>query len=271
MIDIHSHILPDIDDGARSMDEALEMARIAAEDGITHMVSTPHMFNGISDNPDPSELMDRVAALNEAIGGTPAILPGNEVHVSHEIAEQAKNNRVMKLNGRNYLLVEFPQLTVPIGADEIFYKLLLQGVRPILVHPERNGQIQTRPSIVGKFVERGVYVQVTAMSMTGEFGPAAKSCAGTLLQHNCVHFLATDTHRHKSRPPILSKGRDAAAAIIGEERARALVETNPQAAINGEALQVPLPIPFGSSSESSFSRKFRQFRKLIGGISVICG
>lgn len=251
--------MPEIDDGARSMEEALEMARIAAEDGIEQMVSTPHMFNGLSNNPEPPEILERVAELNEAIGGGLKILPGNEVHVSHEIAEQAKNNRVTKINQRNYMLVEFPQLTVPVGADELFYKLLLQGVRPILVHPERNGQIQTRPSIVETFVERGVFIQVTAMSVTGEFGPAARACVEALLRHNCVHFLATDTHRPNRRPPILSKGRDAAAAIIGAGRARALVEDNPRAAIDGEALQAPPPIPFGSAAKpkrSFFSRFF---------------
>ena len=260
VIDIHSHIMPEIDDGARSLEEAVEMAKIASEDGIEFMVSTPHMFNGLSNNPEPEEILKRVAALNEAIGnGTLKILPGNEVHVSHEIAEQAKSNRVTKINSRNYMLVEFPQLTVPVGADEIFYKLLLQGVRPILVHPERNGQIQNHPSLIQKYVERGVVIQITAMSVTGEFGPQARVTAEALLRHNCVHFLATDAHRPNRRPPILSKGRDAAAAIIGPDRALALVEANPRAVINGEALQVPPPIPFGSSAKPkrfSFARFF---------------
>ena len=260
VIDIHSHIMPEIDDGARTLEEAVEMARIATEDGIEFIVSTPHMFNGLSNNPEPSEILERVAALNEAIGSEGVkILPGNEVHISHEIAEQAKNNRVTKINQRNYMLVEFPQLTVPVGADELFYKLLLQGVRPILVHPERNGEIQNRPSIVSKYIERGVFIQVTAMSVTGEFGPAAKTCADTLLRHDCVHFLATDAHRTVRRPPILSRGRDAAAAIIGKDRASALVEANPRAVINGEPLHVPPPIPFGCSAgktRSFFSRFF---------------
>src|SRR5436190_1503630 len=103
--------MPGIDDGARTLDEALEMARIAFDDGIEYMVSTPHMFNGLSDNPEPAEILKRVAELNEAIAGKgPVILPGNEVHISHEVAEQAKTNRVTKINQRNYMLVEFPQL-----------------------------------------------------------------------------------------------------------------------------------------------------------------
>ena len=252
--------MPEIDDGARNVEEAVEMARIAAQDGIEYMVSTPHMFNGLSHNPEPPEILERVALLNEAIGGNGVkILPGNEVHISHDIVEQAKSNRVTKINQLNYMLVEFPQLTVPVGADELFYQLLLHGVRPILVHPERNGQIQNRPAIVTKFIERGVLIQVTAMSVTGEFGPTAKTCAATLLRHNCVHFLATDTHRTKSRPPILSKGRHAAAAIIGSEAASALVETNPRAVIEGRAVRVMPPIPFGSGTKSKrsfFSRFF---------------
>jgi len=252
--------MPEMDDGARTLEEALEMARIAADDGIEYMVSTPHMFNGLSSNPEPTEILERVAALNEAIAGNGVkILPGNEVHISHEIAEQARSNRVTKINQANYMLVEFPQLTVPVGAEELFYKLLLQGVRPILVHPERNSQIQSNPSLVAKFIERGVFIQVTAMSVTGEFGPAAKVCADSLLRHDCVHFLATDTHPPSRRPPILSKGRDAAAQIIGDVRADALVETNPRAVINGELFAYPQPVPFGSRTKakrSIFSKFF---------------
>jgi protein-tyrosine phosphatase len=261
VIDIHSHIMPDIDDGARTLEEAVEMARVAGQDGIKYMVSTPHMFNGLSHNPAPSEILERVAALNAAIGGNgPKILPGNEVHISHDIADHVKNNRVMRINQQNYLLVEFPQLTVPVGADELFYKLQLQGVNPVLVHPERNSQIQGQPSIVGKFVERGVSIQVTAMSLTGEFGTAAKNCADILLRHQCVHFLATDCHRTKSRPPILSQGRAAAAVVIGDERAAALVEDNPHAVINGKVLRVPPPIPFRAAERPKRSFFFRFFK-----------
>jgi len=252
--------MPEIDDGARSLEEALEMARIAAEDGIEYMVSTPHMFNGLSHNPVPSEILQRVAALNDAINNRAIkILPGNEVHISHDIAQQAKNNRVTTINQLRYMLVEFPQLTIPMGAEELFQQLMLQGVQPILVHPERNGQIQAQPWTIVKYIECGVLIQVTAMSVTGEFGPTAKETAETLLEQNCVHFLATDCHRPTRRPPILSKGRDAAAAIIGEDAARMLVEDNPRTVINGSLLQLSPPIPFGpldKSKRSFFSRFF---------------
>jgi protein-tyrosine phosphatase len=262
VIDIHSHIMPGIDDGARTLDEALEMVRIAVEDGVEQIVSTPHMFNGLSRNPEPTEIEDLVAEFNEAVSkaseGRLKILPGNEVRISHEIVAQAQHNRVTRINQRNYMLVEFPQVSVPAAAEELFHGLLCEGVRPVLVHPERNSQIQADPSIVAAFIEQGVLVQVTAMSVTGEFGIAAKTCGDILLRHNCVHFLASDAHRSKTRRPVLSKARAAAAMLIGEQRARALVCENPSTAIRGEALQIEPPIPFAAvgSNRSFFSRLF---------------
>jgi protein-tyrosine phosphatase len=256
MIDIHSHIMPQIDDGARSMEEAVAMAEIAAKDGIEQMVSTPHMFNGLSHNPEPSEIMDRIKQLQNAVGSTLKLLSGNEVHLSHAIAEQARTNRVTRINNLNYMLVEFPQLTIPLGVEDLFYRLQLNRVVPILVHPERNAQIQGRPSIVANYVERGVVIQVTAMSLTGEFGPVPKRCAETLLRHNCVHFLATDSHRPDRRPPILSAGRDAAAKIIGAEQARKLVYDNPLAVVNGVEFEPGPPIPFNGPEKRSFLSRF---------------
>lgn len=261
MIDIHSHILPQLDDGAKSLEEALEMARLAADDGIQQMVCTPHMFNGLSSNPGPAEVVDRVNALQEAIGKDGLrVLPGNEVHFSHQILDKVRTDGITKLNRLNYMLVEFPALTVPAGARELFQELLSMGVRPILVHPERNAQIQTRRSMVVDFIEQGVYVQVTAMSVTGEFGSAAKNCAESLLRHNCVHFLATDAHRAERRPPILSRGRDAAAEIIGADQARKLVYANPLAVVTGGVLNAGPPLPYGipTTGKTSF------FGRLLG-------
>jgi len=261
MIDIHSHILPKLDDGAKSLEESLEMARIAAADGIQQMVCTPHMFNGLSSNPQPAEVVDRVGALQEAIGPNGLrILPGNEVHFSHQILEKLREDGVTKINRLNYMLVEFPALTVPAGARELFQELLSTGVRPILVHPERNAQIQTRRSMVVDFVDQGVYVQVTAMSVTGEFGSAAKNCAESLLRHKCVHFLATDAHRAERRPPVLSRGRDAAAAIIGADQAQKLVYNNPLAVVTGGAIEAEAPLPY----ETFTAGKTSFFGRLLG-------
>jgi protein-tyrosine phosphatase len=158
MIDIHSHILPELDDGSRSLEESIEMARIAAEDGITHMVATPHMFNGLSQNPEPAEIVDRVHALQEEIGDSLTLLPGNEVHIAHDIVEKIAAGKVTPINQKNYMLIEFPSMNVPVGADELFYKLQINGITPILVHPERNNQIQNQPSLVAELIKRGARI-----------------------------------------------------------------------------------------------------------------
>jgi protein-tyrosine phosphatase len=252
VIDIHSHILPQIDDGAKSMDDAVKMAAIAFADGIEQMVCTPHLFNGLSQNPRTSEIEERVAALQNAIGGNGLkVLPGSEVRVTAGFSKQIKANRFTTLNKSTYMLVEFPTPSVPRGARAMFRKLKLQGLNPILVHPERNLEIQRKPWIVADFVALGVLTQVTAMSVTGQFGPAAKVCADNLLKHDCVHFLATDSHRPAKRPPVLSRGRDAAALIIGQDAARRLVEDNPLAVLTGESI-VPSPvIPYKKTSGAS--------------------
>lgn len=249
MIDIHSHILPEIDDGSRSFQEALDMAKVAAEDGIEQMVCTPHMFNGLSQDPQPEDVATGVIALQGRIGDCGLkVLPGNEVHISHQIVDHARARRFCRLNNGNYMLVEFPSMMIPVGAADLFYQLQLQGLFPILVHPERNAQFQVNPELIEPYVRRGVFIQVTAMSVTGEFGIKAKKCAEVLLRHQCVHFLATDAHRAKLRPPILSRARDAAAEIVGKEDARKLVEDNPLAVISGKSFATKSPISFDSSS-----------------------
>ena len=260
MVDIHSHILPDLDDGSRDMAESVEMARIAAEDGITHMVATPHMFNGLSHNPEPDEILERVQALQEEIGDSLTVLPGNEVHIAHDIVEKVASSKVTSINRKNYMLIEFPSMNVPVGAVELFYKLQLNGITPLLVHPERNVQIQNQPSLAADFIQRGARIQVTAMSITGEFGASASRTVETLLRHNCVHFIATDTHRANRRPPVLSAGRDRAAEIIGEETARRLVEDNPRAVILGEAMPAVEPLPFSKPRSSGFLSRLFQSR-----------
>lgn len=244
MIDIHSHILPNLDDGARNLDESLEMARIAVRDGITQMVATPHMYNGLSPNPQPGQVAARVASLQSEVGDALTLLPGNEVHITHDLVDKLESGRVTPLNRKNYMLVELPSMNVPEGVEAVFYSLQIHGVTPILVHPERNQQIQARPSLVARFIDRGVRIQVTAMSITGEFGRGARACVETLLRHNCVHFIATDTHRASRRPPILSSGRDAAAGIVGHEAAQRMVLDFPRAVVDGLPFDPGPPVPF---------------------------
>jgi protein-tyrosine phosphatase len=250
-----------MDDGARSMDEALKMAAIAFADGIEQMVCTPHLFNGLSKDPLAPEIENRVIELQNAIGNaTLRVLPGSEVRITSALIKQVEGNLLTTLNRKTYMLVELPTPSVPRGTRAWFRKLKLQGVTPILAHPERNLEIQRYPWIAADFVTDGVLTQVTAMSVAGQFGIAAKICADSLLRHNCVHFLATDTHRPEKRPPVLSRGRDAAAAIIGTDAARLLVEDNPLAVVSGEPILPPAVIPYEKPAGISLSFFGRLFR-----------
>ena len=250
-----------MDDGVRSMDEALKMAAIAFADGIEQMVCTPHMFNGLSKDPLTSEIEDRVSELQNAIGGTGLkVLPGSEVRVTSGFVTQAQENLFTALNRKTYVLVEFPTPSVPRGARLWFKNLKLQGVNPILAHPERNLEIQRYPWIAADFVGDGVLTQVTAMSVAGQFGTAAKMRRQPVASQLRA-LLATDTHRPEKRHAVLSRGRDSAAAIIGMEAARILVEDNPLAVVTGEPIVPPAVIPYekpAGVSRSFFGRLFRR-------------
>jgi protein-tyrosine phosphatase len=152
-------------------------------------------------------------------------------------------------------------MSVPRSALKRLKMLQDRGVHPILVHPERNIEIQNRPSIAAELIEQGILIQVTAMSVTGRFGSAAKLCVERLLKHHCVHFIATDTHRPEKRPPVLSAARDAAAEIIGTDAARRLVVDNPRAVIEGKTIVAQPTIPFEEDSNSAASFFGRLFKR----------
>src|SRR5262249_11269307 len=143
--------------------------------------------------------------------------------------------------------------SVPRSASKRLTRLIEMGIHPILVHPERNIEIQSQPSLVVDLVSLGILVQVTAMSVTGRFGSAAKSCVDRLLKHRCAHFIATDTHRPDKRPPILSDARDVAAEIVGADAAQRLVVDNPKAVIEGTTITPEPPLPFDSGTPTGTS------------------
>lgn len=231
MVDIHCHILPAIDDGPSTMGEALQMARIAAADGIRQVVATPH----VSELPEPEFIQEAVARFNSALRGAGIpleVVPGADASALLP-AEILKDYTI---NGTDYILFEFPHTHVPQNAIELVFNVILAGLKPIITHPERNPSIIRRPQILFELVEAGALVQITAESLIGNFGPEARECAGFLLKRKTVHFLATDAHSPRQRRPVLSPGTEAAAKIIGTAGASALVTTNPGKVIAGEPI-----------------------------------
>jgi protein-tyrosine phosphatase len=235
VIDIHCHILPNVDDGPKSWDISCEMCRIADADGIKHIVATPHANDRY--HYDRESLVKALLHLRGLVGDSPKLSVGCDFHLSYENL-QAVLALPMRytIQGSNYLLVELSNYSIPAQVADCFLKLGDKGLTPILTHPERNPILQRTPNRVLEWVEQGCVVQVTASALTGAWGEKAYSVAKWLLDRGAVHVLASDAHDTNHRVPNLSEGRDAAAEICGPEVAQALVEDNPQAVIRGEPL-----------------------------------
>jgi protein-tyrosine phosphatase len=235
MIDIHCHVLPDVDDGARSWDIALKMCAMAWEDGIEHIVATPHADNEyFYDRPYFEQILHK---LSQATGAKPALSLGCDFHFSFDnIKEVLVKPGKFTIGKTPYLLVEFSDFSIPPTTEENLVKLMKNGLRPIITHPERNLILQRTPERVLDWVRLGCAVQVTANALTGRWGKKAEATAHLLFEREAVHILASDAHGLDSRPPILSVAREQARKIAGDLVADMLVTENPRAVINGEQL-----------------------------------
>jgi protein-tyrosine phosphatase len=235
MIDIHCHILPETDDGASSWETAVEMCRMAVRDGIRHIVATPHANDEYSY--DRSKHLDTLTRLREAAASDLDLSLGCDFHFSFDNIQDALNNRDRYVIGNTqYLLIELADFSIPPNTPRLLTQLMMAGLRPILTHPERNQILQKKPEVVLEWAREGCIVQVTANSLTGRWGDRALKVAHFLLKSNAVHVLATDAHNTRSRPPLLSGARDAAAKIVGHDVADALVNGNPSAIVENREL-----------------------------------
>lgn len=241
MVDIHCHILPEVDDGARTMEEAVAMCRAAAADGITTIVATPHMFDGVHTTPEKAMIQRKITELRQQVGGEIDILPGGEVRYSYEIFQEAPDPLTkIRLNGTSYMLLEFPFQAVPPNIEMTIFQILNAGITPVIAHPERNMRIQERPQILADLVERGAFAQIDAGSLTKSFGPEPFQAAKRIIEAGLGHFIATDAHHQDRRRPILSAATTVAADIVGIEYARAMVIANPAALIQDRGIPYQL-------------------------------
>ncbi len=235
MVDIHSHILPEVDDGPKSWDVSVAMCRMAAADGITHMVATPHANDKY--HYDREYLQGLVARLQELIGDAPKLSLGCDFHLSYDnLQDAAAHPTRYVIDSTRYMLVEFSNYSIPENMGDAFFKLGDCGLTPIITHPERNPILREHPQRVLEWADQGCVVQVTGSALTGFWGERTRRAALWLLEHQAVHVLATDAHETEKRVPILSRAREAVAQICGTEIAEALVEHNPRAIINNETL-----------------------------------
>ncbi|HVJ05865.1 MAG TPA: CpsB/CapC family capsule biosynthesis tyrosine phosphatase [Candidatus Saccharimonadales bacterium] len=232
MIDIHCHLLPCVDDGAISWDTTLEMCSLAVQDGVTHIVATPHAnyeyrYDRARHLAMLDELRSRESRLDFSLGC--------DFHLSYEnIKDALEHPKRYVIGDTHYILVELSEYSA-FNVAQTLYRLQTVGLMPILTHPERNPAILSNPSLIDEFFDVGCLFQITANSLTGFWGRTSQKMCQSMLKKKLVHFIASDAHGTRNRPPLLSAARDAAAKIIGAEAATKLVDANPAALLSNAA------------------------------------
>jgi protein-tyrosine phosphatase len=247
MVDVHCHILPGLDDGPDGIEESLAMAESAIADGITHVVATPHCSNEYSF--DYAHVQKARERLQVEIGDRLTLATGCDFHINPENLEALRADAArFCINQHDYLLVEFNEISIPPSMDDTLHGLQLKGLRPIITHPERNAILRRQPERLARWVRLGCFVQVTAGSLTGTFGPRAQEDSLCWIAKGYVHFVASDAHNTKRRPLRLQPAYDAVRKQFGDEKARALFLENPRAAFEGRDLPHIPEIPDGKAS-----------------------
>ena len=238
MIDLHTHFLWDWDDGPDDLYQARAMCRIAEKDGTTAICLTPHIFRMTRHDNDLGILSRRMAEFDSEMRSAGIELElhwGAEVFVHAEVVRAVETYR-FTIDQTSYVFLEFASDGVPVGASNMLAQLMSKGFVPIISHPERNRGFAARPELLYDFVAMGCAAQVTAASLTGEMGKEVRTTAGLFMVNNLVHIIASDAHRSIGRPPGLSRAVEAAAKIVGESKARAMVTEIPRAILENKAL-----------------------------------
>src|SRR5690625_4635771 len=202
MIDIHSHILPGLDDGAQTEEDSLKMATQAVEQGIHTIIATPHHKNNKYENIRES-IVKHTVILNELFEqhGVPLqLLPGQETRINGDMVRDVKEGELLSLNDTKYLFVELPSGHVPRYTEAMLYDLQLEGYLPIIVHPERNRELMENPDRLYGLVRKGALTQVTAGSVIGAFGKKIERFTHQMIDANLTHFIASDAHNTTTRP-----------------------------------------------------------------------
>ena len=232
MIDIHCHILPGIDDGAKDTAEALSLIKLAIEDGVSRIVLTPHLHFGRFDNTLPV-IKQSFAALEAEVKRADidiALAYAAEVRLDSEMLDLLAKDELPLYGcykGQQFMLLEFPHSHIPAGTDMLVKYLKKQNITPVIAHPERNRDLLETPHKIKQFIRLGCWFQVTASSITGHFGEACQALALTYIEQGFIQIVASDAHSVKRRPPLLSQARSKVTALFGEEKAQQLFYDNP--------------------------------------------
>jgi protein-tyrosine phosphatase len=259
MVDVHSHILPGIDDGPERLEESLELCRLAAEDGIATIVATPHVMEFRYPN-TRSSIEPAFALLTAAVAGAGIplrVVRGAEVHVAADLVGRLKDGDLLTYDdNRRYMLLEFPFQQVVSGTEEAVYRLRLAGITPVIAHPERIGWFMDGPDRLLDLLRLGALAQVTAGSLLGLFGERSERAAWRMVERRLVHVVASDAHDAKHRRPAMREAAEALRRRAGEATARRMCEEVPAALIAGKDVEAEEPVPAPSGLRGLMARLF---------------
>lgn len=262
MIDLHSHILPCVDDGSTNMSMSIEMAKIAISDGTTVMACTPHFMPGVYET-TYEQMVSAVGQLQQCladVGLGLRLVTGGDLHVSPDMPDKLASRQLPTLGNTRYFLFEPPHHILPPNLLKFGQRLMRKGFVPILTHPERLTWIEKHYDVICEMDEIGIPIQLTARSVTGEFGRRPKYWSDRMLEEGRVDIIASDAHNITSRPPGLSKARDFVLERFGQETAARIFETNPYVILNNQAL-VP-KMPRTTNNNGKYKRK--SWRSIFG-------
>lgn len=236
MIDLHCHLLPGMDDGASDLSQAIAMARIAQADGIRGIACTPHVKPGIYDNRTPA-ILAAIRRLREELAGRGIgieLFSGGDIHIAPNLGGRLKSGEIPAIAGSRYFLFEPPHHVLTPRIVDLVDELIRQGYVPIITHPERLTWLSSHYDVFEQLNDAGCLVQVTAGSITGEFGRTARYFAERMMEEGRIDIVATDAHDTRKRPPVLSRARELVAARLGEAEAKAMVLWRPAAILANE-------------------------------------
>jgi len=242
VIDLHTHILPGLDDGPADMEEAVAMCRQAISDGTTAVVASPHMFNGMFDvgREDILDGVNRLRKRLEVESLSLAVSPGADVHAVPNLDKLLRDGLAMTIgDGGKYIMTELPQDTLPPGLSQLLFSLQLAGITPIISHPERNMEVQANPFLMTDIVEAGNLIQLTAASVTGDFGEPPRECARALITARLAHLVASDAHSPDRRPPGLSRALAVVRKLLPTEEVKEMFFHRPRQVLAGEYIDLP--------------------------------
>ena len=260
MLDMHCHMLPGIDDGAPDLAVALAMARMAAADGITTVACTPHIYPGLYEN-TAAGIATAIDALRAALAAADIALEltiGADTHLTPDLLEGLRNGRIPTLGGSRYFLFEPPHHVEPPRFEASVFEVMVAGYVPVITHPERLTWIEDRYAAFPRLARAGAWMQITAGSVTGRFGPRPRYWAERMLDEGLVHILATDSHHVERRPPLLAEARAAAAQRLGAEEATHLVLTRPRCILDNQSPATAPPLPAARTSTAGWWQRISQ-------------